>query len=446
MADKINQNHRLLMLVFSSVMFGGILSWLIIGFGNIGIFNWLLSIVGLFFCLIIIFIVQKTIRQTTVVIDDKGKEKKVPGQLSSNDLSIKNATQSEEVKVHDENSDASKIITDENTGYGKHQLLENIFDTYGKTQKMLEEHLKIVTDDTNKAASELIDEFISIFDSMQELRDIVLKEKSHSEQYSDTATNTTTDNNEIVDSVQEILDEKLKESENDQMVMESVVKQIHSLSGLTALIHRVSDQTKILAINAKVIAGKSGDSGRQFGVIANEVSELSNESSQASKQIETAITDLITNIEKGFSHKLDGTRQENESNVLTNVKNQLSILATDFNKLVDVHQQTLHQLDINSKEVSNKVQESLTTIQFQDITPQQIEVVIEGLALYKQYLSDIDSDSGDIKEFDIEQFQKLYVISKQYKTHNLVTSAVTPETKSTTNPDDEESGDDLTFF
>lgn len=446
MTDKINQNHRLLMLVFSSVMCGGILSWLIIGFGNIGIFNWLLSIVGLFFCLIIIFTVQKTIRQATAVVDDNDREKKVSEHLNLNDLSIKNATQSEEVKVHDENSDASKIITDENTGYGKHQLLENIFDTYGKTQKMMEEHLKIVTDDTNKAASELIDEFISIFDSMQELRDIVLKEKSHSEQYSDTATNTTTDNNEIVDSVQEILDEKLKESENDQMIMESVVKQIHSLSGLTALIHRVSDQTKILAINAKVIAGKSGDSGRQFGVIANEVSELSNESSQASKQIETAITDLITNIEKGFSHKLDGTRQENESNVLTNVKNQLSILATDFNKLVDVHQQTLHQLDINSKEVSNKVQESLTTIQFQDITQQQIEVVIEGLALYKQYLSDIDSDSGDIKEFDIEQFQKLYVISKQYKTHNLVASTVTPDTKSSANPDDEESGDDLTFF
>ena len=108
------------------------------------------------------------------------------------------------------------------------------------------------------------------------------------------------------------------------------------------------------------------------------------------------VSDLISNIEKSFSQKLDDEQRQKETNILKDVNNQLTSLAADFDQLVEMHQQMLQQLDTNSKEVSDRVQESFTTIQFQDITQQQIESVVKGLSLFQQYL--LDSNHID-KEF-----------------------------------------------
>jgi len=415
----------------------------------------LTTITVLLTCLVVIMVNFKLLRKIDRKTSNNRNNDIEPDQTITDSPTIKEQEliTEDSSKNEDHQQISPEISKVKDTSNEENQrILKDVFEAYGITQKMIEEHLKTVTDDTNKAASELIEEFITIFESMKELRDIVLKEKDQSEQYSETIINTKNKNKEMVNNVQTVLDKKLTEIQNDQELMQSLIQQTHSLSDLTALVQQVSDQTKILAINAKVVAGKSGDSGNQFGVIANEVGNLSYESSQASKKIESAITELIENIENGFSHKLDTGQQENESNVLKGVNSQLTDLASEFDQLVEAHQQTLQQLDINSKEVSDKVQESFTTIQFQDSTQQQIEVVVKGLTLYQQYLSDIAKEqeiqTKNTIKFDIEQFQKLYVISKQYKAHDKVTNADSLEDiDSISQQDDNEDSDgDITFF
>ena len=450
-------SHLFFQITISSTFFGAATYWLLTNLYSsndqeLSLFSLLTAIIVLLTCLVVIIVNFKSLKNIErETFSNQTREIESDQTITDSPTIKKQQIIAEDSSKNENNQQISlKISKIKDTGNEENQgILRDVFEAYGITQKMIEEHLKTVTDDTNKAASELIEEFITIFESMKELRDIVLKEKDQSEQYSEAIINSKNKNKEMVNSIQTVLDKKLTEIQTDQELMQSLIQQAHSLSNLTALIQRISHQTKILAINAKVVAGKSGESGNQFGVIASEVGNLSYESAQASKKIESAITQLIVNIENGFSHKLDTKQQENESTVLKDVNSQLSNLASEFDQLVEVHQQTLQQLDINSKEVSDKVQESFTTIQFQDITQQQIEVVVKGLTLYQQYLSDIaQNQENQIKsttKFDIEQFQKLYVISKQYQTHDKVTNKDSLENNDSSQHDEDPDGD-ITFF
>jgi hypothetical protein len=63
-------------------------------------------------------------------------------------------------------------------------------------------------------------------------------------------------------------------------------------------IQEVNEQTKILAINAKITASRAGDAGKSFGVVADEIMNLSHRTSEVSKTLEAesrgSIDELIT--------------------------------------------------------------------------------------------------------------------------------------------------------
>ena len=61
---------------------------------------------------------------------------------------------------------------------------------------------------------------------------------------------------------------------------------------IMGLISNVADQTGLLALNASIEAARAGDAGRGFGVVASEISSLSEQTNAAADDI----TDLIKNI------------------------------------------------------------------------------------------------------------------------------------------------------
>lgn len=99
----------------------------------------------------------------------------------------------------------------------------------------------------------------------------------------------------------------LNQAKNDEAirgifdVVTNLIEKTQKIGEITKLINRISSETNLLGLNAKVEAARAGAAGRGFSVVADEIQRLSKESKEASVNISDTIqgvTDEITLLEK----------------------------------------------------------------------------------------------------------------------------------------------------
>ena len=69
-------------------------------------------------------------------------------------------------------------------------------------------------------------------------------------------------------------------------------KSVEKISLFTESIMEISDQTKLLALNASIEAARAGEAGRGFAVVAGEIGNLAKQSTESADNI-TALVDEI---------------------------------------------------------------------------------------------------------------------------------------------------------
>ncbi len=133
-------------------------------------------------------------------------------------------------------------------------------------------------------------------------------------------------------------------------------------------IDKIAAQTKLLALNATIEASRAGEYGKAFGVVAQEVRDLSVQSTQAAKETSVLVDMAMANLSQGniISFKtveaLSSIEKEvhKVSNIIEEISGSSNLQAEgvkQFNmSLEEINQLTGHQKNI-AKETSSLTQE-----------------------------------------------------------------------------------------
>ncbi|GAB6157028.1 methyl-accepting chemotaxis protein [Desulfotomaculum varum] len=109
-------------------------------------------------------------------------------------------------------------------------------------------------------------------------------------------------------------------------------KHIKDTDEVIEFIKKVADQTKLLGLNAAIEAARAGNHGRGFGVVANEVRKLAEDSVVSAKKIST----ILGNIEESMKTIIAGIEETSSiAQMQTTTTEQVGQAVLQLGKMAD---------------------------------------------------------------------------------------------------------------
>lgn len=156
--------------------------------------------------------------------------------------------------------------------------------------------------------------------------------------------------NEVSKSIKDIIMSIQNISDSSKEVIEKM-NELQSLSKkineIVTLITNISEETNLLSINASIEAARAGEYGKGFGVVAEEVRRLAEESNEASNEIISLIHEVQGNI-KNTALKVETVSENINSGV-----NKAAIAEKRFEKIIEainIVSEKIHDITISAEQ------------------------------------------------------------------------------------------------
>lgn len=149
-------------------------------------------------------------------------------------------------------------------------------------------------------------------------------------------------------------------------------------------ITEISSQTNLLSLNASIEAARAGDYGKGFGVVANEIGLLAQQSSTAATTINEIVEDLVSDSTKSMEiiEELNAAFNE-QSSQLTNTKSDMDGVVTGVNSV-----------EQNTQTISDKVN------MLNSSKAQLIDLIAELSAISQQNAASTEETNASMEELN----------------------------------------------
>jgi methyl-accepting chemotaxis protein len=245
--------------------------------------------------------------------------------------------------------------------------------------QILVNQLHSVTEQTEKAALDVATRLQTIDEVVIDLQQFVTSATAESSGSAAESEAKLAENRILIKQLESFIQKRIGDAEEDIRSNAEAVNKTQSLKALIELVRRIASQTNLLALNAAIEAARAGEAGRGFAVVADEVRKLSHETEVAVKKIDDGITAVTQIIEGHVQDKLDRSHVEEEQKTLEKFARQLGALGDSYDQFTHRENAILERIGASSDRLAEMFMETLASVQFQDITRQQIGQVVSGI-------------------------------------------------------------------
>ncbi len=209
----------------------------------------------------------------------------------------------------------------------------------------------------------------------------------------------------------------IKTEETNQLTKEiyQVIKDTNEgackIADLSNMIGSITNQTKLLALNASIEAARAGESGKGFTVVATEVKALAESTEKLSNEIAEAVTELnsksLSSIEK-MDIISNSVVQQTQSVTMTQSKFVgIAEAIEETRNNIQILIESIDEMDSKKNEVVRIIMELSATSEENASGTEEVSVSVQEQSAYLEQIAGLSSTLADMAE-ELDEYINKY--------------------------------------
>jgi methyl-accepting chemotaxis protein len=200
----------------------------------------------------------------------------------------------------------------------------------------------------------------------------------------------------------EKLDAAIEELKNlfceNEEVNDTLVQKLNDIESITDTLNKISNQTKMLSLNASIEAARAGELGVGFTIVSGEMKKLSETSNLFTNNIQQIILDIKELISKNddfFKHSYDCLNITNEnSNTVKQIFDLVSTNSKEMEKEIKKVFEHTSVLKTNVEDINHSLVELQSVAEEHAVSNEEIKINFEN---HTEHVQKIYGDFNDLK-------------------------------------------------